>query len=483
MAIEAARQLNVEKSISGFRFKDVSIMKALTVSENETVETQFSMEKQPDQNDPMSVWYNFKLFLYKDSTFTQLSYGIIGVNLQVHSNEAICSSGLFVQANPQNALQSIVARNCWKKISTKAFYDLCNDHGVHYGDSFLGLDDIVVGTQRCAKATVDLDRWKRSIDGSKYQPHVIHPAALDAVLQLSLAALNQLRPGFAVAIPTKFEDLWISSTVLDKNNTIEQIRKSKLEAFSQASYTGFRNTVMDMVVTDPATSVPVLKCRVFCTTVDDRRSSPVLSKHADALCYSLEWRPDLDIASVTHIQKYCSIEAIPKVVETAEAINQTLALGFLSAQRTLREVKGLILNEQNLRYIKFLENCFHNINNQLKPEQGIELLRKDYSEESFLHLCDNVETLSPEGRVVARVARNMKHLLLGKVDVVELFFSDDMMPDYYQYLINIDTGFFKFCRWIDAYVHKYPSCKFLEAGAGTGSSTRHVLEVLCGSSI
>ena len=60
MAIEAARQLNVEKPNRDFRFKDVLIMKALTPPDNETIETQLSMGKQPDQNDPLSTWYDFK---------------------------------------------------------------------------------------------------------------------------------------------------------------------------------------------------------------------------------------------------------------------------------------------------------------------------------------------------------------------------------------------------------------------------------------
>lgn len=66
----------------------------------------------------------------------------------------------------------------------------------------------------------------------------------------------------------------------------------------------------------------------------------------------------------------------------------------------------------------------------------------------------------------------------GETEALQLLFKDDLLTRVYKFVNNCTPTFGNLIRYIDALVHKRPDFEFLEIGAGTGSSTEDIVDVL-----
>ena len=187
MAIEALRQLaKTERPIRGYKFKNVFFEQALVVPAQGSVEVQFTMRPSLEHSMNLATWNEFRLYKYDNYQWTLLSKGSIALDLR----------SSFVDS-PDDSLLELVrefvdkTKDCRREIPVQGFYKDTRRAGFEYGPSLRGIKSIRIDDHCSAIATVDLCDWKAAGYDNDIQPHVVHPAGLDAIFQVMFGAVSK----------------------------------------------------------------------------------------------------------------------------------------------------------------------------------------------------------------------------------------------------------------------------------------------------
>jgi len=223
MAIEASHQIAEEDvTITGYRFRDISIKTALTIPTNdeEAVETMFSMRRVTDSALSSSfIWREFKVSSYNDSTesWTQHCSGMISV--ETYTETGPVDAGREAAAESQfSAIRLAEASElCTNPVDTISMYTEQDAIGLAYGPLFRNFDNITSGNGTGdAMGTVKTPNVKVAMPKEFLQPHVIHPATLDSMLHVFLTSVNDLKRVKKTTeplVPVFIKDAWISSSI------------------------------------------------------------------------------------------------------------------------------------------------------------------------------------------------------------------------------------------------------------------------------
>jgi SAM-dependent methyltransferase len=104
--------------------------------------------------------------------------------------------------------------------------------------------------------------------------------------------------------------------------------------------------------------------------------------------------------------------------------------------------------------------------------------RTSTTAESVESLCQRLEHVDVEARLLVRVARNLPSILAGEVDPLNLLFADSILSDFYSSFHSNQELLAGAAEQVELLAHKFPAMRVLEVGAGTGSATEHVLRGL-----
>ena len=96
-------------------------------------------------------------------------------------------------------------------LGTGQLYDDLEDLGLHCGPTFQALKNVSFNVEGEATAAINVHEWKNKTSQPTLQPYLIHPTALDGVLQLMFPALtNGMRMPISNMVPTRVQSIWIS---------------------------------------------------------------------------------------------------------------------------------------------------------------------------------------------------------------------------------------------------------------------------------
>ncbi|KAL8725437.1 MAG: hypothetical protein Q9181_006419 [Wetmoreana brouardii] len=192
------------------------------------------------------------------------------------------------------------------------------------------------------------------------------------------------------------------------------------------------------------------------------------------LCYHVEWKPDLDLMTKAQIESYCSSWGAPpldldRLMLLEKDILYRLALN--NVEKSIDE-QAIIDGSSHLGYyLDWMNNRV--LSNVLDVD--VHSLAKDYNLEE---LQNRVENVDPMGKLLVRVTRNLRDVLDGKFDALQLLFEDTLMNEHYCYSNQVATAFRNLGLYVDLLAHKRPNLNFLEIDAGTESATQDILRVL-----
>jgi acyl transferase domain-containing protein/NADPH:quinone reductase-like Zn-dependent oxidoreductase len=262
MAIEALTQLNELSEnpveIHSYVLRDVSIQKALIT---------------PDHDDGIEAILNLRPSIYageSNSKVTWWDFGVSSIDLEGTMKEHMLGS-IAINARPRGPKARDVPPSA-QRASGKAWNDALRDVGFNYGPTFQDMDNIRFdGKNYWAASTTSV---KQEVDESLGESrYPLHPAAVDSVLQLCIAAIHAGRTNAMEygAIPIQVSEVAIFPP------SEAQLQDGKANALAWCDQRGLRNfdTSAQMVAADGEVLAEIsnLRCVSYEAAVPQKDSS------------------------------------------------------------------------------------------------------------------------------------------------------------------------------------------------------------------
>lgn len=487
MAIEAARQLaDSAQPIAGYSFKNVAFHKALVIpSAAEGIEVQFHLRPVNEKSGHFLTWSDFRLCVYENSEWSDICHGAIAVEYIQEQTTAEIGRNLEIgdEQYPQNSITN--TKTCNIAMKSRHLYETLDKAGLTYGPSFQSIQDVCYNDDGEATAFIDLREWMTKTPDNEIQPHVIHPAALDAIFQLSFVSLSKGGQDlFPTMVPTKIRTLYISERkngVRAYENHVGRSNDTRVKVHTKIKTVGLRNAEFSILAFDSDNGKPCVIGGIETTSVAGLEASTNNEAGMRRLCYNMDWKPDVDLLSDDQLSSYCSAVTSAPLSVSEEMVQENRMVCYLALLKATEELQPDEFYREKPHLLRYAEWMKYHLSTDAISSLGDTCAdwRDSVDREAYLeNLCSKVERSSVEGKVIVRIIRNLSMILQGKVDALELLFNDSLMEDYYRYTHTATTAFGQLSTYVDAYAHKNPDLRILEIGAGTGGATTDILDTL-----
>lgn len=507
MAIEAVRQLYSDRGEVplGFNLRDVSISRALQVSEDEHTETMFSMRRVTESRQSDStLWWEWKVtsFSAHDDTWLEHSRGQISAETEASTQTGVVDGGREERARRQHysELLSTVTQACTQSEGLSSKYAELERIGLGFGPMFRNITSVQSNSNSDSKtktrgqslATVRVPDLATAMPAHALAASVIHPPVFDSILHSFIFALQACAERLTEPmVPVAMRSVWVSAG-------IEAQPGAELTVHAAAGRVGHKRVEADITAwsTDPGAASPVRVVMRGIEAVPLQESTTAGDSASDAreICFNLDWKPDVDILEASGEAEAC-IRRVLKPMETPEleasAVKQLRDVQLACAIWIIEAVKDLearpladekALPEHMQKYLGWLRLIADHYKNN-------KVLRQDASWAAVVEdaaardkfLAEYEASGHPEALMICRMGRDIAPILRGDVDGLHLLFGmDDMLERVYRTAIGTPKIHTLMGEYARALSHKRGAdLKVLEIGAGTGGTTTSILEAIC----
>ncbi|TLD08012.1 hypothetical protein PspLS_12072 [Pyricularia sp. CBS 133598] len=299
MAMEGLSRLaDGGKAVRGFKFRSVSFEKGLLIpwTAGSSVETRLSMH-------PTAQAGEWSFTIYSPSgtqpSFTRHCFGLVTLTCVEDSD-----GGDLDEGNPHSEwkllnhqFNQITHSQSLHETDVDDFYEGLCAVGMEYGPLFRNVTRLhslpgkftVVGDVQVPDTTSHMPM------SYEYPPAAVHPAALDAVFHLLLAAINDGTSLTEAAVPFYIEDLFVASAAAGQPVTPGHI----FRGFARRTSFNGREAVADLFVSDEKWSAPMIIARGFVArNIGKSHSSGAMADLAaepddKGSCASVVWKQDV----------------------------------------------------------------------------------------------------------------------------------------------------------------------------------------------
>ncbi|KAI1140606.1 hypothetical protein F5Y05DRAFT_410453 [Hypoxylon sp. FL0543] len=474
MVVEAARAISKQGfAIQGYRFRDVTIFSALVIPpEVEGLEVQLYMENQGNSRTTgiSSIeCRRFSISCCSDNEWKDVCSGTI-VTEYVERSSGIYDSGddALKSGNNIRARFQEYIENCTATTSKEQFYKMGSEIGCEFGPAFQTLRDVRYDPEgHSAVGTIVLDDWMTKSPLKTVQDHVIHPTALDGVLQ-TVAVLTS-KGGTVLGplqAPTQFRELWLSNDLLLRRPNAE------IQVAARARRVAIRDIDASIIALHSQTSEPALLIDGYrATTISSHQYKPSERRN---IIYSVEWRPDVEMLSRSEKEQYCLRDAGTQLVW--DPSKKAVCLYYMT--QALQELEGEKFRSPEVHIQKYLDWIrFH-----VKALGDRNPLLDSPWKEIFApgNRGAYLSQFAARGRVeksMCKFCSQLTRIIRGKLDPLDLLFNQGIAKDLYSDSVFDVTGK-RAASFINLVSHKYPDMDILEIGAGTGSMTEPILSAI-----
>ncbi|KAL9616846.1 MAG: hypothetical protein Q9160_008302 [Pyrenula sp. 1 TL-2023] len=473
MAAEAVLQINdYPNQISGVGFRDIIISKALIIPDVDGVDTELFLRPVHAEKSSLMKWYDFHLCALEHGEWFEICKG--SVSLAVEPEDGSHSYNVGAHMNSIDFQQWSQPPNCDVLIGTKQFYTDCADNQVNYGPAFRTLTNIYTDQKNIATAILEPYAWKKHVD-HPITPHVLHPAALDTILQVPFASISMN----SAIVPTLIRSFWISGSVYEPRGLC---RGRKIQIQARTTMTSSRNLTAMLEARETVQGSIIVRGEMYGTAVDENSSN--VSFDDSVTCFKIASRPDLRYMTNAAVEKYCSERAPRSKMDPNFGANTVLGLCIWACKSACNSLDTRSIASEQPHLLKYYEW----IRSQAKSHSGpseqefhagdSDMTTTNGAMPEYEFELRNLEAFWPGARLIARGVRNLERVLTGKIGALELYFEDDSAESFYRDELSITNAFDKLHIFLDLMTHKDPSLHVLEVGAGTGAATERVLSAL-----
>ncbi|MCJ1283861.1 hypothetical protein MMC26_003192 [Xylographa opegraphella] len=476
MAIEAVRQLaDSSRQITGYRIRGVSFHKAIFVpSDTDGIETQLCLRPARDIKSKLSLWSDFRLYIYENGGWSECCEGAVAVEYKRDDSELDSGNEAQFELEKYKGVYEDAAQTCRTALGSTEFYDDLENIGLCYGSTFQALQNIHHNDLGEAIGVIDFREWKSKVPKSEthIQPHLIHPTALDGVLQLLFPALtNGMKSLMSTMVPTRIDTLWISESLRNTTNG------TGMKVYVKAISGGLSNAVSSLCGLHDSDHKPCIVIHGCETTAVAGRSNLSSSNpKARQLGWNLSWKPDVDLQDSHSMTAYCIADSSSSpdvLIQEKELVCFISIMKALEAPLCDQVLEAKPYLQRHVLWMKQQREKYEAGTLKSSQPQWMDFVNDNDYEVNLNH---RVANSGPEGELIVKVGKHLPDVLNGQMEPLELLFKGNLMSDYY-----VATGtkaFEKLARYINALAFKKPHLKILEIGSGTGSTTKAILDAL-----
>lgn len=482
-AIEAAKQLVATHSkgqIDGFTLRDVRFETPLDVGAGQ-LEVETSLHATAAGSSQSVSSFDFVIRSFHENDEERVACrGSISVELSSHSKAKWESSKISEQREAISTQLRSMISDTTVPVDSQRMYKFLEDSGFTYGPTFQNLRE-----QRCTEgiprqATAEVELFSSSPDP---EPHVIHPATLDALFHLCFTAFTAGgQQPMSTAVPSRVGCLWVSSTGLSQPDSQTVTACSSVQRSTQRgeSYDGSAfGSGPDMGVrlwfegleTTNITSLPQKP------SLSSPPDSQLASSRSNQFCITISSKVALDKLSPNEV---CSVlDSMDKKDPSPFHVDLDVYL-LVALERLVSEVDFQSIGEPEqwqTQYWKWaahhLDRFRHNASLGWNDPQS----RLNQARANFELVGEGVASTGAIGRVFVTVASNLSELFKREIDPLDFLMHSGILDDFYRHLPDAQVA-----DYVDLLAHQNPGLKILEVGGGTGGTTRRTIDALSSGS-
>ena len=537
MAIEAIRQLHqlAERSITGYHFRDIEIMKALVIPDTlDGVETQISLSECSDKSLGTGNWHNFHVCSTSgsDSIWNEHCKGFVSLDYKSSINDVPDWSPIPTKPASENKYDKGF-RGHTRSIDPKDLFKNLRSLGINHGPSFQNLISIQSG-QNYSLATFQISDTASLMPFNHQLEHVLHPITLDAPFQAAFSALPEGGMTQANAsIPRSIKSIFISQDISNDPGH----RFQSLATLHHHDSQGFEVSVTTInkgdIDTTPVLKIEGLHLQTVGTTVAQGRTPENVK-----LCSTMLWERDISLMKPEDMKKPLSFPPNPVEAKVMEDLKRVTFYFIDETLATLTDEEVQTLNWHHKSFYNWMKLQHRAIIDEMSREEkrvtvgpsntednaplpvpaspsthlisskrvheadddGDVVQKKRVRTEAHAPLkaslnsskwikpnegvkqllIDNVSLQSVNGEMTYRIGQNLTSILRKEQDPLELMLEDKLLDTYYKEGLKYDRLFIQVEKLVSLFAHKYPRAKILEIGGGTGACTKHALKALGG---
>ncbi|KAI1781129.1 putative polyketide synthase [Hypoxylon cercidicola] len=294
MAIEAALQSSDKnRTVLGFRLRDIQLVAAMVVTEDADVEYTVSLRPHlSGTREQSSTWTEFTISSSPDGqNLTRNCLGLIIVEYDQPDKPAIVQE-LELEKQAACSSNREAAKQCKVPQTCEKFYQELETIGLGYGPVFTNVTELRTRAGQSYGAVSIPDVGLETPE----RPHVIHPGTLDAVFHLAFAAVNGGGNKLAQPmVPKSIDEVVVAAD-------IPYAAGQRLKGFSNAAKHGFKELKADIVMLDEQETRPVLSISGFCCAEIAGGSASDTAAVSKKICSKLVWKPALDMLSTEELK-------------------------------------------------------------------------------------------------------------------------------------------------------------------------------------
>lgn len=485
MAIEGLRSLPTKvRHVAGYKLRDVNIGSALVVPDgDEGVETQLHMSPfnpTGDTDKGVSVW-SFWIHSVTNDEWKLHCSGQISVKEDA-VNDVVSeapSGDVHAHAALDRSFKSVLGR-CGNTVNRQDFYQTILEKSVDLGETFRTLHNIHFNEGgREATASLPFGDWRRRIRGRELSEHLIHPTTLDGLLHIPYASVFTQLSSLPSVVPRQIAEVYVSNALL--NDPADDT----LQLYGGVTELGVFHLKADVTALDMSTEKPLVSLRgVQLLGFQATGQQGLATSTSTSLFHRFEWKPDISLLSQAGIEGYCRQHTIRNDTGARGFDGETelICRHFLSVMLKVLDVDGTPKYSSK----PFIRNYVQWARSFLKNEsESTSALEKAYprftNEATRAAFIEAYGARSPQARDTVEYGKKLVAIVREEVDALGLLFNDGMAERLYQSPAFSLTAH-RLAGYMDLLAHKRSDLKILEVGAGTGSTTTAVLDVLASPS-
>ena len=464
MAMEAALQTVPDtRTVAGYCVKEARFMSPIVVGETWEDRTETVVELRPLQMpyEKESTWSDIRVFCYRNNEWSECFWARIQVqyeddSLQVDVQQEKKLLGEDVLRRYEHAVEA-----CTRPVDSHVFYRNAADHGLRYGGWFQLLEDLHWDGKKTAVARIDVSKPQFRTTS------LVHPAVLDTVFHMLRASSQAFASASATNVPVKLVNAWFSASGWQSPQTGSLRCWGTANVEQDAGEDGTIYTLGD----DGKVLMSIEHIVTVAVSRPDEGNAP-----ATKLLHSVQWKPQLSLLDPRQLTQACVTSRVVKDDATmlAHHIEVTSVMN-LALSRTLRDMTAAEHEKLPASLERHMAWMKHHVST-LEPAQ------KDdpddpISDEELEQRLQNIEAMHPSWKLHTNVVRELKNMLVGAKDPLEVIFDSDLADVFYADM------FAQICdvrlrNFLELASHENPGLRILEVGAGTGGFTGHILAAL-----